>query len=61
MRFLWAHSLLRWLAVAAGLINLGSSAFFGVFVLWVVGVVVARHVTPNRLSAADDAALSSAV
>ncbi|WP_166351729.1 MFS transporter [Phytoactinopolyspora limicola] len=37
LRYLWDHRLLRSLAVSSGLINLGSNAYFAVFVLWVVG------------------------
>jgi MFS family permease len=37
LRFLRDHRLLRSLAMSAGLINLGSNAYFAVFVLWIVG------------------------
>ncbi|WP_336204995.1 MFS transporter [Nonomuraea sp. LPB2021202275-12-8] len=37
LRYLWAHRLLRTMAVSAGMLNLASAAYFGVFVLWVVG------------------------
>lgn len=37
LRYLWSHRLLRALAVAAGLMNVASAAYFAVFVLWVVG------------------------
>src|SRR5690606_5348340 len=37
LRYLWSHRFLRTLALSAGLINMGSAAYFGVLVLWVVG------------------------
>jgi MFS family permease len=37
LRYLWSHRVLRSLAITAGLLNLANSAYFAVFVLWVVG------------------------
>ncbi|MEW9548478.1 MFS transporter [Nonomuraea sp. NPDC050783] len=37
LRYLVAHRVLRGLAISAGLLNLANSAYFAVFVLWVVG------------------------
>lgn len=37
LRYLWAHRMLRSLAISAGLLNLANAGYFGVFVLWAVG------------------------
>lgn len=37
LRFLWEHRLLRGLALGAGLLNLATNAYMGIFVLWAVG------------------------
>ncbi|SDI12597.1 MFS transporter [Nonomuraea jiangxiensis] len=37
LRYLWSHSVLRSMAIAAGLLNLAGSAYLAVFVLWAVG------------------------
>jgi MFS family permease len=37
LRYLWAHRILRSLAITAGLLNLANAAYFAVLVLWAVG------------------------
>ncbi|MFI7418411.1 MFS transporter [Nonomuraea sp. NPDC049684] len=37
LRYLWAHRLLRRLAISAGMLNLANAGYFAVFVLWAVG------------------------
>ncbi|WP_327085629.1 MFS transporter [Nonomuraea sp. NBC_01738] len=37
MRYLWGHRFLRTMAISAGMLNLANTAYFAVFVLWVVG------------------------
>jgi MFS family permease len=46
LRFLWEHSLLRGLALGAGLMNLATNAYMAVFVLWAVGAESQVGLTP---------------
>ncbi|MBN6053985.1 MFS transporter [Nonomuraea sp. RK-328] len=47
LRYLWGHRFLRTLAISAGLLNTASAAYFGVFVLWVVGPGSRVGLTPE--------------
>lgn len=47
LRYLWSHRVLRALAITAGLLNLANSAYFAVFVLWVVGGGSAMGLEPG--------------
>ncbi|GAT70905.1 major facilitator transporter [Planomonospora sphaerica] len=48
LRHLWSHRVLRDLALLSGVLNFANSAYFAVFVLWVVGEESRVGLTPGR-------------
>ncbi|MEV0384851.1 MFS transporter [Nonomuraea sp. NPDC050643] len=61
LRYLWAHRVLRSLAVSAGLLNLANSAYFAVFVLWAVGGGSAIGLEPGEYGLMTTAFAAGAV
>jgi predicted MFS family arabinose efflux permease len=47
LRYLWAHRFLRTLALSAGMFNVAMAAYWGVFVLWVVGAESRMGLEPD--------------
>ncbi|MFC4119741.1 MFS transporter [Nonomuraea zeae] len=48
LRYLWAHRVLRSLAITAGLLNLANAAYFAVLVLWAVGAESRIGLAPHE-------------